>query len=187
MADNREAVFQFDLRAVLVLMAFVALACAGFAMGTQGWVHTFHVLTLVLLGGGLVASVGSTGSRRIFWFSLVVFTSLYLAATYRKLEFLGLKDGVPTSEWVDDLAASRYPNLKKSLPQQNMFGQGFYFDANPRRGPASEVGFQAVAIAFGLLAAYVSRAVYVLSARREAKKSEPEAAARSEPLKHEET
>lgn len=163
MSECREAIFRFDIRAMLVLTAFVALACAAFATGGQWWVYIFDGLTLLLLGGSLVTAVISRGGRRAFWFAFFVFATLYLAATYNSLKFLGIEDGVPTNKWVSGIVYKVYPPIEQPT---SFFGTPTFYRRDPRASVTSHVAFQSFAILVGIVAAYASRAIYVVSERR---------------------
>ncbi len=162
-AKHREAIVRFDVRAILVLMAFVALACAAFATGAQGWVYVFDGLTLLLLGGSLIAAVVSHESRRAFWFAFFVFATLYLATTYNSLKFLGIDDGLPTNKWVYGIVHQVYPPMGEPT---SFSGTTPFYLHDPRASVTSQVAHQSIAILVGIVAAYVSRAMYVISERR---------------------
>ncbi len=163
MQTEHEAIVQFNLRTILVAMAFVALTCTAFVHATSGWQYVIDGVTCLAIGGGLVASVACSGSRRVFWFALVVFATLYLAATYGELEFLGVQDGVVTSEWINYVANSVHPTGQKVWDYRSVP----VFPSIQKADTAARIGLQAMALGVGLLAAYISRAIYMLAQNRE--------------------
>ncbi|MGI9454980.1 MAG: hypothetical protein ACR2NU_00365 [Aeoliella sp.] len=154
MPENKEPVLQFRLRTLFAWMIFVGVFCTAITSGAGYWGTIFDLTILVILGGGLVASVASTGSSRVFWFAFVVFTVIYLIATYHGFKLLGVRDGVPTSDWINDLSRQFHPDIQ--------FRPGAWKTSSEKM-VASNVGFRAVAIMVGTFAAYLCRGIYVFT------------------------
>lgn len=167
MAEKRDAIFQFDLRAVLALIVCLAITCTAIASGGYTWLYLFNPVLILLVGGALVASVASTGPRRTFWFAFVVFTCLYLLAANNNLGSFGIRHGFPIVGWVSQLVRQIHPDPQAS---QTFPGMTVY-NPNARAEVAYEIAIKAFAILFGFVAAYISRAVYVLAERRDSSES----------------
>ncbi len=159
MVDQRESILRFDLRTLLIATGIVAIACTALATGAEFWDQVFDVVTLVSLSGGLVASIANHGSRRVFWLAFVVFSTMYLLASYNAFTSLGIRDGMPTNDWVEALAKWIHPPPDLTQPGSSVLLR--------EMSVAARVGFQLAALLVGLLAAYISQAIYVVSERRQ--------------------
>ncbi|WP_425396662.1 hypothetical protein [Aeoliella sp.] len=167
MAEQREAIIRFDIRTILALMAFAAIAAAGIASATQGWSYVFDSLLVLLLGGSLVASAFCIGSRRAFWFALFVFTLLYLLATHNSLKPLGIR-GLPTNTWIRNTMNRLHPAIThvENRSRRGVPYKATVIEPNPKAYVGSQIGYKSMAIVVGLIAAYISRALYVIAQRR---------------------
>ena len=71
--------FQFSIRNLFVIIAFVALGCAGLKGNSQWWMAVIFTLTVLLYGWIVVRAVGMQGRSQVFSKAFAIIGIGYLA------------------------------------------------------------------------------------------------------------
>jgi len=122
---------------------FLAIACGVVITGSPAWETAYQLCFLLSLGWALVLTISAAGSRRCFWTGYLVFAVLYYAATYNKLDWLGIeRKELLTLALVEDCVERLHPRVDT--------GSGWDF---PDEGKlALRAAHRTVAIVFGCIA-----------------------------------
>lgn len=74
--------FQFSIKALLGLAAFVAAACAALLNASEWWASATCTITLVVLLVAVLRSVFRRGPSRAFWLGFAIFGWAYVLLTF---------------------------------------------------------------------------------------------------------
>lgn len=134
--------FQFSIKALLGLVAFVALGCAALLNASQWWASGMFALTIALLLAAILGSVFRRGRSRAFWLGFAICGWVHVLLVLgpplqREISFRWQRDvqsqllSTRLSEWayVNLLPLVRTPPGPPPEPQPVVPNQG-YSDSN---------------------------------------------------------
>jgi hypothetical protein len=175
---ERSSALRVSLRELLLLLGFIALACAALKYANDWWETAISAVALLLLMVSVVVALVDRGRRQAVAIGFAAFMGLYgLMGWIRQGD---LPTGMPLSfvyrwvvneTWIDLTTGQVVPNYAPTAASN--FGAAVGLSQTPDRGTYMEIGH----LLWGLLLGYVGSrlAAWVFSRREAMQPNRPDA------------